>query len=608
MMSDYRAPLRDMQFVLNELVGLDAVSGLPGCAEVTAELVGQVLEENARFSEKVLAPLNHSGDVQGATWSDGRVSTPAGFRQAYEQFVAGGWNALQFPADYGGQGLPKVVATPVMEMWKSANMAFSLCPLLTAGAVEAILLTGSDQLKQAYLPKMIEGIWSGTMNLTEPQAGSDLALLRSRAERASDAVWGDHYRIRGQKIFITYGEQDLTENIIHLVLARTPDAPEGIKGISLFIVPKFMVNADGSLGKRNDVRCASIERKLGIHASPTAVMVYGGNEGEVGEGAIGYLLGQENRGLEYMFIMMNAARFAVGLEGLGLSERAYQQAVAYAKERVQGRDVAGSAEAVPIIRHPDVRRMLMFMKSQVEAMRALAYSVAASTDIARLHADEAERQRHRAFVELMIPIVKGWCTETAIEVASTGVQVHGGTGFIEVTGAAQHLRDVRITAIYEGTTAIQANDLIGRKIARDGGAVAKGVIALMRATESELAKSDGDADMKAIGDALSAAVSAWAECVDWIATQYRSDIVAAHAGSVPFLKLSGIVAGGWQMARAALVAKAKLAGNTPEAEFYSAKIVTARFFAEHLLAQAGGLSQAIRHGSGSVMGLNNDQF
>jgi len=603
-MGDYRAPLRDMQFVLNELAGLDVISSLPGCAEVTAELVGQVLEENARFSEKVLAPLNHSGDVEGATWHDGRVSTPAGFRQAYEQFVAGGWNALQFPTDFGGQGLPKIVATPVMEMWKSANMAFSLCPLLTAGAVEAILLTGTDSLKQAYLPQMIEGIWSGTMNLTEPQAGSDLALLRTRADRE-----GDHYRIRGQKIFITYGEQDLTENIIHLVLARTPDAPEGIKGISLFIVPKFMVNADGSLGKRNDVRCASIEHKLGIHASPTAVMVYGGNEGEVGEGAIGYLLGEENRGLEYMFIMMNAARFAVGLEGLAISERAYQQALAYAKERVQGRDVAGSAGAVPIIRHPDVRRMLMSMKSQVEAMRALAYSVAASTDIARLHADEAERKRHRAFVELMIPIIKGWCTETAIEVASTGVQVHGGTGFIEETGAAQHLRDARITAIYEGTTAIQANDLIGRKIARDGGAVAKGVIASMRATEAELAQETGDADMKAIGDALSAAVSAWVECVDWIATQYRSDIVAAHAGSVPFLKLSGIVAGGWQMARAALVARRKLSrDDAGDADFYRAKIITSRHFAEHVLTQAGGLSLSIRHGAASTMRLDNDQF
>ncbi len=604
-MGEYRAPLRDMQFVLNDLGGLGPVSSLPGCADVTAELVEQVLEENARFSEKVLAPLNYSGDVEGCAWHDGQVSTPKGFRQAYEQFVAGGWNALQFPTEYGGQGLPKIVATPVMEMWKSANMAFSLCPLLTAGAVEAILLTGSDALKQAYLPEMIEGSWSGTMNLTEPQAGSDLALLRTRAERE-----GDHYRIHGQKIFITYGEQDLTENIIHLVLARTPDAPEGIKGISLFIVPKFMVNADGSLGKRNDVRCASIEHKLGIHASPTAVMVYGGNEGEVGEGAIGYLLGEENRGLEYMFIMMNAARFAVGLEGLAISERAYQQALAYARERVQGRDVAGSAGAVPIIRHPDVRRMLMSMKSQVEAMRALAYGVAASTDIARLHADGTERRRHGAFVELMIPIVKGWSTETAIEVASTGIQVHGGTGFIEETGAAQHLRDARITAIYEGTTAIQANDLIGRKIARDGGAVAKGVIALMRATEAELAQAGAsDADLAAIKGALAAGVTAWAECVDWVAAQYRSDIVAVHAGSVPFLKLSGIVTGGWQMARAALAAHRHLAApGASDAAFYRAKIVTARYFAEHVLAQAGGLSQSIRHGATSIMGLDNDQF
>jgi alkylation response protein AidB-like acyl-CoA dehydrogenase len=614
-MSDYRAPLRDMQFVLNELVGLDAVSGLPGCTEVTAELVGQVLEENARFSEKVLAPLNHSGDVEGATWHDGSVSTPAGFKQAYEQFVAGGWNALQFPSEYGGQGLPKIVATPVMEMWKSANMAFSLCPLLTAGAVEAILLTGSDQLKQAYLPKMIEGIWSGTMNLTEPQAGSDLALLRSRADRASDTVWGDHYRIRGQKIFITYGEQDLTENIIHLVLARTPDAPEGIKGISLFIVPKFMVNADGSLGKRNDVRCASIEHKLGIHASPTAVMVYGGNEGEVGEGAIGYLLGEENRGLEYMFIMMNAARFAVGLEGLAISERAYQQALAYAKERVQGRDVAGSPAAVAIIRHPDVRRMLMSMKSQVEAMRALAYVVAASTDIAHRHPDESERRRHQAFVEFMIPVVKGWSTENSIDVASTGIQIHGGTGFIEQTGAAQYLRDARITAIYEGTTAIQANDLIGRKIARDGGAVSRAVIAMMRADEAALGKAaavdqSGTGHLAAIREHFSAALSAYAECVDWIATNYKEDIRAVHAGSVPFLKLSGIVLGGWQMARAALIAQQRLAsdGGAQDKGFYEAKMVTARFFADHLLVQVPGLGHGTMHGAAGTLGLENDQF
>ncbi len=615
-MSDYAAPLRDMQFVLTELAGLPALSQLPGCQDVGVELVMQVLEENARFSREVLAPLNLSGDVEGARWHDGgKVSTPEGFRQAYEQFVAGGWNALQFPAEFGGQGLPKLVATPVMEMWKSANMAFSLCPLLTAGAVEALLLTGTESQKQTYLPKMVEGKWSGTMNLTEPQAGSDLALLRTRAEPAQDPELGVHYRIHGQKIFITYGEQDLTENIIHLVLARTPGAPEGVRGISLFIVPKYLVKADGSLGARNDVFCASVENKLGIHASPTAVMQYGSGAAgvsEVGQGAVAYLLGQENRGLEYMFIMMNAARFAVGLEGLALSERAFQHALAYANERVQGRDLAGGGkgQAVTIIHHPDVRRLLMGMKAQTEAMRALAYVVAAASDAARLHPDAGERKRQQAFVELMIPVVKGWSTETSIDVASAGVQVHGGTGYIEETGAAQYLRDARITAIYEGTTAIQANDLIGRKIARDGGAVARAVVALMRETQAELEQADDEA-LQAMARRFSAAVTAWSDCVDWIAATYARDLPAAHAGSVPFLMLTGIVAGGWQLMRAALVARRKVAeAGTPAADrsFLLAKRVTARFYADHILTRAGGLRDSVIEGASGVLDLESDQF
>jgi alkylation response protein AidB-like acyl-CoA dehydrogenase len=615
-MSDYAAPLRDMQFVLTELAGLRGLSQLPGCQDVGIELVMQVLEENARFSREVLAPLNLSGDVEGARWHDGgKVSTPEGFRQAYEQFVSGGWNALQFPAEFGGQGLPKLVATPVMEMWKSANMAFSLCPLLTAGAVEALLLTGTDEQKKTYLPKMVEGRWSGTMNLTEPQAGSDLALLRTRAEPADDSSLGAHYRIYGQKIFITYGEQDLTENIIHLVLARTPGAPEGVRGISLFIVPKFLVKADGSLGARNDVFCASLENKLGIHASPTAVLQYGSGAAgvsEVGQGAVGYLLGQENRGLEYMFIMMNAARFAVGLEGLALSERAFQHALAYANERIQGRDLAGGGKgsAVSIIHHPDVRRLLMGMKAQTEAMRALAYVVAAASDAARLHPDAAERKRQQAFVELMIPVVKGWSTETSIDVASAGVQVHGGTGYIEETGAAQYLRDARITAIYEGTTAIQANDLIGRKIARDGGAVAKGVAALMRGTQIELEQT-GDEALQALARRFSTAVTAWSDCVEWVASTYARDLPAAHAGSVPFLMLTGIVAGGWQMMRAALVAQRRVGeAGTPAADrgFLSAKLVTTRFYADHVLTRAAGLRDSVIEGSSGVLDLKNDQF
>jgi 3-(methylthio)propanoyl-CoA dehydrogenase len=582
-MSDYKAPIQDMLFVLKELAGLDAVAKLPGYEEVSEDLVQQILEESGKFSSAVLAPLNQVGDKEGSTLKDGAVTTPTGFKQAYQQFVEGGWNALQFPADWGGQGLPRIVSTPVMEMWKSANMAFSLCPLLTTGAIEALMLRGTEEQKRTFLPKMVQGTWTGTMNLTEPQAGSDLGLIKTRAERQADCS----YRIRGQKIFITWGEQDFTENIVHLVLARTPDAPEGVRGISLFIVPKFLVNPDGTLGRRNDAKCASLEHKMGIHASPTAVMIYGEKEG-----AIGYLVGEENRGLEYMFIMMNAARFAVGMEGIAIAERAYQQALAYAKDRIQSRDLSGGGKSVPIIRQPDVRRMLMSMKSQLEAMRALAYVVAAAMDAAHKHPDAKERARNQAFVDLMIPVVKGWSTETGIEIASTGVQIHGGMGFIEETGAAQHLRDARITAIYEGTTGIQANDLIGRKIARDGGAVAKALVAAMRDTDSDLARF-AEEDFVAIRESLGDGISALSDCVEWIVDNFQRDIKAVHAGAVPFLKLMGIVCGGWQMARAALAAKKLLAAGSGDAAFLEAKIVSARFFGDHVMSQAGGLRDTV---------------
>ncbi len=596
-MNEYTAPLRDMRFVLKELVGLEQVASLPGCEEVNVELVDQILDESARFCREVIAPLNKTGDVEGSRWEDGKVFTPKGFKDAYRQFTEGGWSALQAPAEHGGQGLPKLVATLVMEMWKSSNMAFSLCPMLTNGAIEALLLRGTEAQKKTYLAKMVAGTWTGTMNLTESQAGTDLALLRTRADRE-----GDHYRIRGQKIFITYGEHDLTENIIHLVLARLPDAPPGVRGISLFIVPKFLVNADGTLGARNDVQCASLEHKLGIHASPTAVLVYGEKEG-----AVGYLVGEENRGLEYMFIMMNAARFAVGLEGLAIADRAYQQALAYAKERVQSRDLAGGAESVPIVRHPDVRRMLMSMKANIEAMRALACTVAASMDIAHRHPDKAERLKHQAFADLMIPVVKGWFTESGVEVASTGVQVHGGMGYIEETGAAQHLRDARITTIYEGTTAIQSNDLVGRKLGREGGVTAKALVQVMRQTEAALSKAAGD-DLAAIHGAFSAGLTAFSDCVDWIAVNYEKDIKAVHAGSVPFLKLTGIVAGGWQMARAALIAQEQVTKGAGDKAFYEAKIVTARFFSEHVLSQASGLRTSIMQGARGVLQLSEEQL
>ena len=593
-MSEYKAPLRDMHFVLHELAGLAEVAKLPGYEEINAELVDQILEESAKFASGVLSPLNKPADKEGSKWDKGKVTTPKGFKEAYRQFVEAGWNALQAPAEHGGQGLPKIVSTPVVEMWKSANLSFSLVTMLTAGAVEALILRGTEEQKKQYLPKMIAGSWTGTMNLTEPQAGSDLALVRTKAVRE-----GDHYRVSGQKIFITYGEHDLAENIVHLVLARVEGAPEGVRGISMLLVPKFLVSADGSPGQRNEVHCASIEHKLGIHASPTAVLVY--------ENAVGYLVGEENRGLEYMFIMMNLARFAVGMEGLAISERAYQQALAFAKERVQSRDVAGGGKAVTIIHHPDVRRMLMSMKSQTEAMRALAYVVAAAVDKSLRHPDKEERTRNQAFVDLMIPIVKGWFTETGIDVASTGIQVHGGMGFIEETGAAQHLRDARITTIYEGTTGIQANDLIGRKVAREGGATAKEVIAVMRAVEAELGKAAGE-DMAAAREAFSAALTAAEECVSWMVITYGNDIKAAHAGAVPFLKLMGIVCGGWQMARAALVARQRLSEGKGNKSFYEAKIKTARFYADHVLTQAPGLRNAIVHGAAGVMALAEDQF
>ncbi len=588
-MSVYVAPLKDMKFVLHELAGLSEVAKLPGYGEATRDTVDAILEEAARFAAEVLDPLNQPGDHEGSTLADGRVRTPKGFRDAYLKFADSGWVSLPFEPDWGGQGLPKLVATPVDEMWTSANMSFSLCPLLTQGAVHALSLRGSEALKKLFIPKMVAGEWTGTMNLTEPQAGSDLALVKTRAVRE-----GDHYRISGQKIFITYGEHDFTDQIVHLVLARTPEAPEGVKGISLFVVPKILVKPDGSLGEHNAVRCVSIEHKLGIHASPTAVMAY--------ENAVGYLVGEENRGLETMFIMMNAARFGVGLEGVAIAERAFQRALAFAKERLQGRDLVGG-KTVPIIRHPDVRRMLMLMKSQTEAMRALAYVVAASLDFAHRSPDPDMQKRYQAFVDLMIPVVKGWSTETGIEIASLGLQIHGGMGFIEETGAAQHLRDARITTIYEGTTGIQANDLLGRKIAREGGATAREWLRALKAFDGELARS-GNPHVKAVRSALERGAKAVSDCVDFIVAEKNPH--AAFAGAVPFLKLMGIVAGGWQMARAALAAEKRL--NSGDRPFLEAKIASARFFADQVLVQAPALRDTVVNGGSAVMALSEDQF
>jgi len=594
-MSSYVAPLKDLRFVLNELAGLAEVAKLPGCEEAAPDTVDAILEEASKFATEVLDPLNYSGDQEGSVWKDGAVTTPKGFGQAYRQYVEGGWGALPFGPEWGGQGLPKLVATAVEEMITSANMSFSLCPLLTQGAIHALELCGTEAQKKTFLPKMIAGTWTGTMNLTEPQAGSDLALVRTKATPA-----GDHYLVSGQKIFITYGEHDLAENIVHLVLARTPTAPEGTKGISLFVVPKFLVGPDGSLGERNRAKCASIEHKLGIHASPTAVMVF--------DNAVGYLVGEENKGLAYMFVMMNAARFSVGLEGVAIAERAFQRALAYAKERLQGKDLVEGAKTVPIIRHPDVRRMLMLMKSQTEAMRALAYVVAAALDFSDKSPDEREKRKHQAFVDLLIPVVKGWSTETGIEVASLGVQIHGGMGFIEETGAAQHLRDARITTIYEGTTGIQAADLVGRKIAREGGATAKALISEMSRFTKELGAS-ADGNIRAIQPPLAAGVEAAAQCVDYIVANAGKDVKAVFAGAVPFLRLMGIVAGGWQMARAALACEKRLSsGEDADRPFLEAKIATARFFAEHMLVQAPALRATVVNGAAGVMALSDEQF
>ncbi|MFA9440622.1 acyl-CoA dehydrogenase [Uliginosibacterium sp. sgz301328] len=595
-MSDYKAPLEDMRFVLQHLADLRTVQSLPGCEEFTDDLIEAIFEEAGKFAAGVLSPLNRVGDREGARCVDGAVRTAPGWREAYRHFSEAGWASVAAPGEYGGQGLPTLISSSLNEMWKSANLAFSLCPMLTAGAVEAILARGSESLRATYLPKMVSGEWTGTMNLTEPQAGSDLSAVRTRAEPAGDGS----YRLFGQKIFITYGEHDLADNIIHLVLARLPDAPEGVKGISLFVVPKFLVEDDGAIGARNDVRCVSIEHKLGIHASPTCVMAYG----DAG-GAVGYLVGEPHRGLEIMFVMMNMARYAVGMEGVAIAERAWQQALGYANERVQGVDAGvRNGARVPIARHPDVRRMLLLMKSQTEAMRALAAVVASRMDVAERHADADVRAAAQAFVDLMIPVVKGWSTETGIQVASLGVQVHGGMGYVEETGAAQHLRDARITTIYEGTTGIQAIDFIGRKIARDGGTALKVVLDEMRQIAARCDAAD-DARIQHVGELLHFGIEALETATTHLLDVYAKDIREALAGATPMLELMGVVCGGWQMARAALAARDLLASGDGRESFLRAKIATAHFYADQVLSRADGLAHATLHG-GSV--LSDDEL
>ena len=595
-MKDYLSPLQDMRFVMRSLANLPAISALPGFEEASSDTVEAILEEAAKFSAAMLSPLNRVGDKNGTRFAAGQVTTAPGWVEAYRQFNKGGWGALSVAPAHGGLGLPRLVSVAVAEMWSSANLAFALCPMLTQGAIDALLLRGSPELQACYVPRLLSGDWTGTMNLTEPQAGSDLSGIRTSAAKQADGS----YKIRGQKIYITYGEHDLAENIIHMVLARTPDAPAGVKGISLFVVPKVLVNPDGTLGSRNDVQALSIEHKLGIHGSPTCVMAYG----EAG-GAVGYLVGEENRGLEIMFIMMNAARFAVGVEGLAISERAYQAARDYARERVQGTPPGGALG--PIIEHPDVRRMLMLMKSQVEAMRALVYVVAAAMDQGERLENDAQRDCQQVFADLMIPVVKGWCTEAANEITSLGIQVHGGMGYIEETGAAQFLRDARITSIYEGTTAIQANDLVGRKLIRDGGAAMRSVLGAMQGTVAALAIRAGD-DMAVIRTNLSHAIEALSEAEEFLVAEHRRNPAAVYAGAVSFLKLLGITAGGWQMARAALVSHGEVEAQRGDVSFHRGKIATACFYATHVLPQALAHATSITRGAASAMALPADSF
>ncbi len=595
-MSNYIAPSKDISFVLNELAGLNELNHLPAFEEATPDLVEAVVEEAARLANEVLSPLNKTGDEVGTKVVDKKVIPVDGFAEIYSAFKEGGWPALPFSSLRGGQGLPELIGTATNEIWQAANMSFALCPMLTEGAAVAIDAHASEQLKDIYLPNMISGEWTGTMNLTEPQAGSDLAAVKTRAEPQ-----GDHYLITGQKIFITWGDQDFTDNIIHLVLARLPDAPKGIKGISLFIVPKYLVNNDGSLGDRNDVYPVSVEHKLGINASPTCIMSYGDNGG-----ATGYLVGEPHSGINCMFTMMNHARLAVGVQGLSISERAYQQARDYARDRTQGQAL-GQEGRVTIIHHPDVRRMLMLMKSGIEAMRGLCYVTAASLDYIH-HADSNEvKEEQAARFALLTPVVKAWCTELAQELSSLGVQIHGGMGFIEETGAAQHFRDARITTIYEGTTGIQAQDLVGRKVIRDSGKSIQALLEEMREVETELATLNSE-KLNTFNNHYSTAIQALEKATHWLLENYQTDANAPGSVAVNFMMLMGTVCGGWQMGRAALVASNKIKSGDEDLEFYQAKIITAQFYAEHFLPRSATYLASVIAGSESIMALDNDQF
>jgi len=590
----YVAPTKELRFVLTELADIGSVARHPGFEEATPDMVEAILEEAGRFAAEILEPLNRTGDQQGTRLENDRVVSPAGFAEAYQQFVEMGWQGLNQSTEFDGQGLPFLIQCAAAEIWNSANLSFALCPMLTAGAIEAISAHGSNALKQTYLPKLVSGEWTGTMNLTEPQAGSDLSAVRAKAEPE-----GDHYRISGQKIFITWGDHELSENILHLTLARLPDAPEGVRGISLFLVPKFLVNDDGSLGARNDARAVSLEHKLGIHASPTCLMSFGDDGG-----AVGYLVGEENRGLACMFTMMNHARLEVGVEGVGLSERAYQHAVDYARERIQGY-APGHDGRVAIIHHADVRRMLLQMRALTEAGRAIACVTSAIHDHAHHAADDTIRQSHQQRLDLLTPVIKAWCTETSQEVTSLGVQVHGGMGYIEETGAAQYLRDARITTIYEGTTGIQASDLIGRKILRDRGAAMGTLLAELKQFETELLSMEGS-QFETMKRRFPEALQALVETVDWVlANAEQTDMAGSVA--VNFLMLTGTTLGGWLLAKGAIAAQQQIDNGSTD-EFFKTKITVTGFYAAQILPRSAAYGAAVRSGAKEIMAMPAEAF
>ena len=591
-MTIYKAPLADIDFVLNKFCNVDEIAQFPKFAGVDASIVGDMLGEAARFFEERFAPLNKVGDTVGSVRNaDGTVTTPPGFKEAYAAYVEAGWGALGFDPGFGGGGFPWVVNIALQEIMNSSNMALTMAPLLTQGAIDALLHHGDEVQKMTYLPKMISGEWTGTMNLTEPDAGSDVGAVRTKAVKNADGT----YSITGTKIYITFGEHDMAENIIHLVLARTPDAPAGTKGISCFIVPKYMVNADGSLGALNDVKCVSIEHKTGIKASPTCVLSYGDNGG-----AIGYLIGEENHGMAYMFTMMNQARLGVGLEGLALIERAYQQALEYSVLRKQGRAPGAPAgESSAIIKHPDVKRMLLTMKSTIEALRRLIYWNAACLDTAAHHPDAEVREKAADLAALLIPLSKGWGTDMGVELTGTAVQIHGGMGFIEETGVAQHYRDARITTIYEGTNGIQAMDLVGRKIGLKGGAVIMSLFSDIESLDAELAKHDQLARSRS---ELSCALSATRETTQWI-MQNAANQAAVLSGATPYLRQLSVLVGGYVMAKSAIIA---LEASDLDAETVAAKLGTARFFCEQILPSVHGISGSVMGDSELLMSFDAD--